>query len=212
MMEIHKIAAGPIDTNTYLVGCEKTKKVLIIDPAKDSFTPTLEWVEAGGWEVDMIGLTHSHWDHIADVSLVKKCFEAPVYVHPLDAVNLDRPGSDGLDLPFPIKGVRPDYLWEEGRVYKLGELAFKLLWTPGHSQGSCCLYFEKERVLFSGDMLFAGGVGRVDLATGYLRKMVQSMGQLLELPDKTEVYPGHGPVTTIGDEREMLSQGEKLFR
>ena len=89
-MKIHKITAGPLDTNTYLVGCETTKKVLIIDPAKDSFSAILDWVEQGGWEVVMIGLTHSHWDHIADLSVVKQCFDVPIHVHAMDAPNVAR--------------------------------------------------------------------------------------------------------------------------
>ncbi|PCI77854.1 MBL fold hydrolase [Candidatus Aerophobetes bacterium] len=210
-MKIHKITSGPISTNAYLVGCESTKKVLVIDPAKDSFSPILEWVEAGGWKVEMVGLTHSHWDHIGDLSLVKRCFEVPVHVHAMDAVNVERVGSDGLDLPFPIKGVRPDFLWEEGRSYKMGDLRFIVLWTPGHSHGSCCFYFEKDEVLFSGDTLFQGSIGKLSLPTSCAKDMWPSLKKLSKLPDSTEVYPGHGGYTTIGEEKEMLEKAQQLF-
>lgn len=210
-MKIHKITAGPLDTNTYLVGCETTKKVLIIDPAKDSFSAILEWVEQGSWEVVMIGLTHSHWDHIADLSVVKQCFDVPIHVHAMDAPNVSRVGADGLNSPIPIKGVQPTFLWEEDRAYKVGDLTFTVLWTPGHSHGGCCFYFEKEGVLFSGDTLFQGSIGTLELPTAHTRDMWASLKKLSKLPENTKVYPGHRGETTIGQEKEMMENAEQVF-
>src|SRR5205085_3035340 len=115
--------------------------------------------------VKKILLTHSHWDHIADVMPLKEKFHLPVYVHALDAPNLQQPGADGLPCWLTISGVQPDVLLEEGMEVPIGKLMFKVLHTPGHSPGCVCFYESSQHVLFSGDTLFKGTIGNLSFPT-----------------------------------------------
>ena len=199
--------SGPLRTNAILFGGDGIGAV--IDPAMGSADPILLEAEANGLKIEKILLTHSHWDHIVDLHKLQAKTGAFVYVHPLDAANVEAPGSDGLPA-IPIAPVQPDFLLEDGEIIKVGALQLEVIHTPGHSLGCVCFYLEKEGILFAGDTLFKGSLGRLDLPTGHPEKMWPSLKRLAKLPSKTRVIPGHGPETEIGKEN-WLEKAEEFF-
>src|SRR5579871_4230820 len=164
-MILEVFPSGPLETNAYLLACEETKHAAVIDAPVESSDPLLERIKELALTVDMILLTHSHWDHIAEVSVLKKELKAPVYIHKDDADNLQSPGSDRLPLFFPLIGVVPDGYLTDGQELKVGKLTIKVIHTPGHSPGGICFYLPAEKVLFSGDTLFRGTIGNLSLPT-----------------------------------------------
>jgi len=203
-MYLQYLPAGPIDTNTVIVGCSKTHKAAVFDVPAGSASAILELLSLHQLKVDKILITHSHWDHIGDLAALKKELGVPVYVHGEDAENIRKPGSDGLPLFFPIEGVQPDGFLEEGQKMSVGEIDFQVIHTPGHTPGCVCFWFPKEAVLISGDTLFQGSMGRLDLPTARPKLMGGSLKKLAQLPSNTRVIPGHGQETTIGAESTTL--------
>ncbi len=203
-MIIEKVVAGPLETNAYLLGCEQTKKGIVIDPGKGSTERLLLLIKKHDLVIEGIYLTHSHFDHIADVARLKKEKGWPVYIHKEDAGNLKDPGSDGIPNMFGLEGVMPDGYLEDGEERNLGNMQFLVIHTPGHSFGGVCFYFVKEKALISGDTLFRGTYGRTDLPTSSPEKMKASLEIIRCLPDDVNVYPGHGGPTTIGREKKWL--------
>lgn len=203
-MILEVITAGPVDTNAYLVGSEKLGLAFLIDAPMGSADQVILAAKRHDVKIVAILLTHSHWDHIADLHLLKQATGAPIHVHAEDAPNVLSPGADRLPLPISITPETPDHLFQEGERIFLAplatELCFTVLSTPGHSSGSVCFYFEKEHILFSGDTLFRNGIGNTSFPTSNPRLMRSSLKRLGELPPQTKVYPGHGEPTTIGAE------------
>jgi hydroxyacylglutathione hydrolase len=207
-MLLFKFPSGPYKTNAILIG--KDGAGAVVDPSPGSAGEILHQAHESGLKVEKILLTHSHWDHIADVRAIQEETGAPCYVHPLDAPNMETPGSDGLLLRVPILPVHPDHLLEEGEIIKVGPLSIEVIHTPGHSPGGVCFYVASEDLLIAGDTLFCGSIGRLDLPTGDPKTMWSSLKKLAKLPPKTRVVPGHGPDTEIGKET-WLADAEKLF-
>lgn len=203
-MIIEKVVAGPLETNAYLVGCEESHEGIVIDPGLSSSKRLLLLIEKHKLLVHRIYLTHSHFDHTADVAGLKESRGWQVFVHPEDAENLRTPGSDGLPNILMLKQVEPDGFLLEGQEHWIGKLRFIVMHTPGHSPGGVVFYFPEEKVLFSGDTLFRGTYGRVDLPTSDGEKMKASLEKIKKLPDDVIVYPGHGSATTIGVEKRWL--------
>ncbi|HEV7737705.1 MAG TPA: MBL fold metallo-hydrolase [Chlamydiales bacterium] len=201
---------GPLETNAILIGCKATKQAAVIDPSQGSTTPILKTAEKEHLEIKKIILTHSHWDHIADVRELKEKTGALLFVHALDAPNVIKPGTDGLPTYFPIQGAQPDGYLEEGKSIDLGHLHIDIIHTPGQSPGGVCLYFKAQKVLISGDTLFRGSMGRLDLPTGQPSLMWDSLHKLKILPPDTRVIPGHGGETTIGKE-SWLNRAKETF-
>jgi len=199
-MIIKTFTSGPVDTNCYLVGCLETQEAAIIDAPKGATSKIFKEIQEQGWKIKKIFITHSHWDHIADAAELKRAFEAPLYIHPYDEENLKSPGSDKLPMFFPVEGVVADGFLEEGEVFHIGKLEIKVIETPGHSPGGVCLWLPQEKVLFSGDTLFRGSMGRIDFPTSSPSQMWESLKRLAKLPPETKVYPGHGPATTLAAE------------
>ncbi|MFA6916014.1 MAG: MBL fold metallo-hydrolase [Parachlamydiales bacterium] len=199
-MFIFPLVCPPIDTNAYVIGCKVTKHAAIIDPGMGSFEFTRTFLEKQGYTLKMVLCTHSHWDHIAEAARFQEECGVPIYVHKEDAFNLIHPGQDGLPFPFPIQECTPNHLMNDGDQISLGELTLQVIHTPGHSRGGVCFYFPNENVLFSGDTLFKGTMGKVSFPTSDPMKMKGSLIRLSQLPKITRVYPGHGPETTIGQE------------
>jgi hydroxyacylglutathione hydrolase len=200
-MLIKIFSCGPIETNTVLFACEVTKKAAIVDAPLESLEVLKAAVQKNSLHPEMLLLTHSHWDHIADAGLIKEKFGIPIYVHPEDAGNLETPGADGLPLFFPIKGVKPDHFLKDGQVLHVGSIEVRVIATPGHSPGCVSFWLPQEKVLISGDTLFQGTMGRLDLSTGRPELMGESLKKLSELPPETKVIPGHGGETTIQAEK-----------
>jgi len=152
-------------------------------------------------QLEFILLTHSHWDHIGEASVLKKRRkEAKLLVHEEDAGNLIQPGSDGLPCPIPMEGVVPDGYLTDGQELALGTLRIKVIHTPGHTPGGVCFFLEKEGILISGDTLFQGAIGNLRFKTGRPHLMPGSLKKILSLPHETRVIPGHGDETKIGNE------------
>jgi len=203
-MFIRVFPSGPLSTNAILLGCKATKRAAVIDPSQGSTGPILEEADREGFVINKILLTHSHWDHIVDVHLLKEATGALLFVHSLDAPNVIKPGSDKLPLYFPIHGTQPDGFLEEGKPIDIGHLHIDVIHTPGHSPGGVCFYLKEQKVLISGDTLFCGAIGRIDLPTGQPREMQKSLQKLQILPPETRVIPGHGDETTLAKETRSL--------
>jgi len=209
-MLIQCFPSGPFETNAYIVACPETKEAAIVDPAPESAPFLISFIEKNSLKPTKILLTHSHWDHIGDAAALKKKYRLPLYLHPADSANMERPGSDGLPCWIAIEGAAPDGFLEEGERIPLGSLEFEVIHTPGHTPGGICLYCEKEGTLISGDTLFQGSIGNLSFCTAEPEKMWESLAKLEKLPPETRVFPGHGPATTIGAE-SWLPRAKELF-
>jgi len=198
-MIIERLEVGPFSTNCYIVGVEAGGEGMIIDPG-DKAGRILKRVEEHRLDIKQIVLTHGHIDHTGALKKVKEKTGAGVAVHADDAEILGKqPMGIVLGLFYP-NPPPPDRLLQDGDVIEVGGLRFKVLHTPGHTQGGICLV--GEGVVFSGDTLFDHSIGRTDLAGGDYDKLMGSIQtKLMMLPDETIVYPGHGGQTTIGVER-----------
>lgn len=210
-MIIYKFPFGPLQTNAILFGCAKTKKAAVIDPSQGSAEAILKEAAKQGLSIEKILLTHSHWDHFADAHALKAKTHAEIYVHPLDAKNIEHPGSDGIPLFFPIHPVTPDHFLKEGDSIHVGNLKLDVIHSPGHSPGSVCFYLQEQKLLFSGDTLFQGSIGNLHLPTAQPMQMWNSLRKLAALPPETHVVPGHGGDTSIGKEN-WLSRAEEIFK
>jgi hydroxyacylglutathione hydrolase len=211
MEHLHRVI-GPIATNVHVLADARTGEAIAIDTA----TPSLVWIAdelaARDWTLKLIVSTHGHWDHIGDNAAVAAHTGADIAVHPLDRERLTDPHP--LWAPFEIVPSVPALDLAEGGEIRFGEIRLRTLHTPGHTEGSVCLYDADGGRLFSGDTLFAGGWGRVDLPGGDPDAMVASLGRLLDLEDAVQVHPGHGQATTIGRERawlELVREGGRLL-
>jgi glyoxylase-like metal-dependent hydrolase (beta-lactamase superfamily II) len=200
-MERLQRVVGPLATNVHVLADPHSREAIAIDTA----TPCLAWITgelaARDWTLKLIVSSHGHWDHIGDNAAVAKHTGADVGAHPLDHDRLIHPSTNA---PFDIPPSVPAVDLAEGGEVRFGSIRLRVLHTPGHTEGSVCLYEPDEGLLFSGDTLFAGGWGRVDLPGGDPDAMVASLGRFLDLEDGVHVFPGHGPETTIGRERAWL--------
>lgn len=201
-MNLLHTVVGPVATNVYLLWDETSREAIAIDTA----IPSLRWITGllaeRGLALKLIVSTHGHWDHIGDDAAVAEHTGAGIAVHPDDRHRLERP--EPLWAPFPIPPSVPAVELQEGGQVRFGRLRLDVLHTPGHTEGSVCLFAADEGTLLSGDTLFAGGWGRVDLPGGDAAAMVASLDRLRALDDRVRVLPGHGAATTIGRERPWL--------
>jgi hydroxyacylglutathione hydrolase len=204
-------SSGPVETNTFLLGCPLAKKGVIIDAPFESSGWQMQRVRELGLNIEKILLTHSHWDHIAEAHLLQGLLGAPVYINEEDLANLEHPGADGLPLAFPVEGVKPAGFLTDGQTIKVGALEIKVIHTPGHSAGSVCFYLEAEKLLISGDTLFRGTIGHINFPSSRPDLMWDSLKRLAALPADTKVFPGHGESTTIGRESSWLTRAKERF-
>lgn len=205
-MFLQSFPSGPFDTNAYIIGCQSSKQAAIIDPAADSLSAITPYLVNHCLIPVAILLTHSHWDHIADLAAAVSRYKIPVYVHQLDAANVRQPGCDKIPCWLTIPPVNPDAFLTEGDHIEIGLLRWQILHTPGHSPGSICLYCPEQNALISGDTLFKGTYGNISLPTADPALMKTSLARLATLPPTTAVYPGHGPDTTIATELPWLKE------
>lgn len=197
-MRVEVVPSGPIETNAYLVS--DSGKAMVIDPSKDSFLMIGEMLKKESLKLELVVDTHGHWDHIADNAAFRRV-GGKIVIHMEDEEMIKNTVSKMFRLPFAIEPTVADNHIEEGSIVELGSLRFRVLHTPGHTPGGCCLYEESKKVIFTGDTLFAGTYGRTDFDGGSDEKMLASLKRLAKLPSDTVVYPGHGPSTTIGNEK-----------
>ena len=194
-MKIQAFNVGMLSTNCYLVNCSETKEAIIIDPGFEAdfeAEQITRYVDGNALKVKFIVNTHGHADHISGDLVLKRKYGVPIHIHRFDAPCLDDLGES----PPPA-----NVLLEDGALLKFGDLTLKVMHTPGHSLGSISLVGDK--LVFTGDTLFAGGIGRTDFAGGSDRDMKFSLQKLMGLPDDYVVYPGHGCFSIMGEEKRV---------
>jgi hydroxyacylglutathione hydrolase len=199
-LEIVQIIAGPIETNLFLVIEKASGKTMLIDGPPESFEATVSEVSSRNLEPELIVITHGHWDHIADADALRRQYDVPLLVHAEDRPKIEHPTYGD------IEGFSPDRIIAEGDQVQLGDVVFEVLHTPGHSPGQISLYNATEKVMLGGDTLFPGGYGTIEISDASAETTVETIRRLLELPDDTVVYPGHGVTTTIGAERPWMER------
>jgi glyoxylase-like metal-dependent hydrolase (beta-lactamase superfamily II) len=224
-MLIEQITVTAFQQHTRIIGCEQTKQAICIDPGDDS-DAIVEKIDRLGLNLQAIAITHAHLDHVGGVAALKKLKpDAKVTIHPADEpIYLalpDQPAWLGIPraqwaaLGFEYEPPPPvDEYFNDGQHYSVGNLQFQILHCPGHTPGHVVLFEPNEKKVFVGDVLFAGSIGRTDLPGGSTEQLLDSIhNKLLTLGDDVEVFSGHGPVTTIGEERltnPFLTGGYKL--
>jgi len=199
-MLVEKLVVPPLDNNVYLVADEEAKEAVVIDTGLGASEIQAKVLELGVKLLYILN-THGHPDHSADDAPLQKATGAKLAIFEVDAYRLQRNAREARwYLPAPPPVAKPDLLLKEGSTISFGKVAFETVHTPGHTEGSCCFYAPKDRILFSGDTLFKGSCGRTDVAGGSPARMASSLRRLAGFPPDTRVLPGHGPETTIGAE------------
>ncbi len=203
---IHEILpVGLLQCNCSIIGDEATHEALVIDPG-DDIDNILELVAKHNLQVKQIVVTHAHFDHVGGAMKLRAATGAPILINQNDSALLkilDQQASwVGMSLPVMGK-VEIDHSIGNGDKLQAGSLQASVIETPGHTEGSICLFFPTEKTLIAGDTLFAGSIGRTDLPGGSMQKILRSVHELAaSLPEETVVVPGHGPLTTIGEEKQ----------
>jgi hydroxyacylglutathione hydrolase len=202
-MQIQTFTVGMFQANCYVITCPKTKEGIIIDPGFDNEIEAEEifrFIAKNGLRLRYIVNTHGHPDHTCGNGPVKEKFHTPIMIHKNDAHLLGASAQAIAEaLGFKTHSPDADILLEDGNSVKFGQVSLKVMHTPGHSRGSTSLVGENE--VITGDTLFAGSIGRTDFPESSNLQMQQSLQKLKALPDRFAVYPGHGPATTIGEEK-----------
>jgi hydroxyacylglutathione hydrolase len=194
---------GPLQCNCTVLGDEASGEAMVVDPG-DNIPQILALLQKHKLQLKQIVVTHGHIDHVGGALRLKKATGAPILLNQNDLPQLEmmdvQAGWLGIE---PPDVAPPDASAEDGMMVGIAGHAAQVLFTPGHTQGSICLHFAPESLLLAGDTLFAGSIGRTDLPGGDSRLILRSLHErVLTLPDATRVIPGHGPATTIGEERE----------
>jgi hydroxyacylglutathione hydrolase len=213
-MILETFPVGQLQCNCTVLGDEHTREAMVIDPG-DNIPDILARLAKHQLTLKQIVVTHAHIDHVGGALQLKKATSSPILLN-----QSDMPLLKMMDLQAGWLGIAtpqvapPDTSAEEGMVVGIANHAAQVIHTPGHTPGSVCLHFASENLLLAGDTLFAGSIGRTDLPGGDSRKILRSIhDRLLVLPDETRVIPGHGPATTIGQERDanpFLQPGVRL--
>ena len=201
---IHEILpVGPLQCNCSVIGDETTREAMVIDPG-DDIEDVLALIRKHNLQVKQIVITHAHIDHVGGAMKLRAATGAPILLNQNDyeLLKMLDVQASWLGMADPGK-VKIDGSLGQADTITAGSLKAQVLHTPGHTEGSVCLYFPLEKKLIAGDTLFAGSIGRTDLPGGSFEKIIRSLREkVLALPDETVVVPGHGSLTTIGEERE----------
>lgn len=201
-MIFETLVVGPLGVNCYLLGCEQTGEGLIVD-AGDEAVRIIALAEERGLRIAQVISTHGHFDHVGANRAVVQHFGAHLLIHSADAPMLNRAAD--VAQAYGMAGENspaPDNLLVDGMEIIFGACRLTVLHTPGHTQGGCCLYLAEQKLVLTGDTLFADSIGRTDLPGGSHAMLLESIRtKLFTLPDDVSAYPGHGPSTTIGHEK-----------
>ncbi len=201
---IHEILpVGPLQCNCSIIGDEAAREAMVIDPG-DDINDILAIIQKHNLQVKHIVITHAHIDHVGGAMKLRAATGAPILLNENDYALLKMLDVQAAWIGMPNPGkVEIDQSVTTGQTVSAGSHTAQILHTPGHTEGSICLYFAPEKKLIAGDTLFAGSIGRTDLPGGSMHKILHSLhNTLMELPDETAVVPGHGELTSIGEERE----------
>eukprot|EP00767_Chilomastix_cuspidata_P000172 gnl/Chilomastix_cuspidata/10409.p1 GENE.gnl/Chilomastix_cuspidata/10409~~gnl/Chilomastix_cuspidata/10409.p1 ORF type:complete len:209 (-),score=7.21 gnl/Chilomastix_cuspidata/10409:12-638(-) len=203
-MILKVMPVGPIMANCFILGCEETKEAVVIDPG-DEDERILMALADEKLKVKYIINTHGHFDHVAANKPMKDATKADILIHEADAPMLSHLSSMAISFGLSAENSPPaDKFIKEGDVIEFGSIKLDVLHTPGHSQGSVSLYSKDEKKVFSGDTLFAGSIGRTDLPGGDYNTLITNVRKkIFSLGDDVQVYPGHGPETTVGTEKKF---------
>jgi glyoxylase-like metal-dependent hydrolase (beta-lactamase superfamily II) len=189
---------GPFQENSYLVYDDASRRAVLVDPGDEPET-LLAMVARSGATLDAIWLTHAHLDHVCGINGVRRKFDVPVYLHPLDRPLYDDVPRQGEQFGLRVEQPDPPNAeLAEGDMLTVGDARFTVLHTPGHSPGH--VIFQHDDFVIGGDLLFRGSIGRTDLPFSNGADMERSLARIAGLPDALPVFPGHGPSTTIADE------------
>jgi len=201
-MILEMLTVGPFQENCYIIGDENTGEGALIDPGDEATRIALA-IEQTRLDIGRIIITHAHIDHVGAVATLGDEYACPVLLHPEAEPMLQQMPTQAMMMGVRFGKVpKVDGYIQDEELLEVGSLRLRALYTPGHAPGHLSFYEENERLVLSGDALFAGSVGRVDLPGGSMEVLLRSIEErLLPLPDETRVYSGHGPATTIGDER-----------
>ncbi|PID85832.1 MAG: MBL fold metallo-hydrolase [Chloroflexi bacterium] len=202
MTTILQMPLGPLQTNCYLLGCDETMTAAVIDPAWNG-RAIAATANDQGFTITHILLTHAHFDHVGGLTELKQETNAPIFIHPAATEMLSEAFLQAASWQIRILPPPPaDIMISPGENITVGNLELEVLFTPGHAPGHVTFYLRRENVVFDGDVLFKQSIGRTDLPGGDMSLLMQSIReQLLVLPDETHVLSGHGPSTTIGQEK-----------
>jgi hydroxyacylglutathione hydrolase len=212
-MILETFPVGPLHCNCTILGDEVTHEAVVVDPG-DNIPEILSRLQKHGLTLRQIIVTHAHIDHVGGAALLRKSTGAPVLMNQQDLglLGMMEMQAGWLGVPTP-QVAPPDASAEDGLTIGLATLPAQVLHTPGHTPGSICLLFPDQHLLLAGDTLFAGSIGRTDLPGGDGQQILRSLRErLLVLPDSTHVVPGHGPETTIGEERQSNPFLQPKFR
>ncbi|MEA5115363.1 MAG: MBL fold metallo-hydrolase [Geobacteraceae bacterium] len=201
-MIIETIPVGPLQVNCYILGCEESGEGVVID-AGGSVDRILSKVKANGLKIKYLLSTHGHFDHVGGNRAFLEATGARYMIHERDAFLLSMASSSARSFGVEVENSpEPDDFLEDGMTIEFGKQQLQVIFTPGHSPGGCSLFCANEGVVFTGDTLFNGSVGRTDLPGGSMEMLIRAIKQrLFTLPETTRVYPGHGPSSTIAIER-----------
>lgn len=212
-MQILMNTGGIAATNCFVVADEITKEAVLFDAPDHTVEPLLDEIARRGWKLIGLWLTHGHFDHVADHLVVTERFpDAKVLLHQLDAPKLENPQASSFVLPFTIPARSPDALLADGQKLKIGSLELEVIQTPGHSPGHVMFYFAVENVLVGGDLIIGGSIGRTDLPDSDHAALEVSVRKIMKLPPETKLLPGHGDVSTLGDERDSNAYVREILR
>lgn len=204
MLETIPLVLGPVGTNAYLLGDRECKQAVVVDPAWDGELIHEEATRLG-WQIDQIWLTHAHFDHIGGISaLVKVTMPKPeIALHPADLPLYSIQGGAALFGMHIDPGPGPSIRLKHGQQLNVGNIVFEVRHCPGHTPGHVVFYCAAEKVMFCGDVIFWGGIGRTDLPGGDYDTLMRSIHtQILSLPNETRLLSGHGGETTVGMEKQ----------
>jgi len=199
-MILKTLIVGELETNCYLLGDERSREGIVIDPGGD-FKLIEKALKELNLDVKYIVLTHGHSDHIGVLSELKKYTGAQILIHKEDAEMLSNPEKNLSVFSYnPFSAPGADRLLKDKDKIRIGQIELEVLHTPGHTEGSISLLTDK--VIFTGDLIFCGSVGRTDLPGGSYQRLLRSIqDKILDKTDDTVIYPGHGPTTSVGEER-----------
>lgn len=196
------LVVGMLEVNCYILGDEATREAVVIDPGGNA-PEILKTLRSENLHLKMIIDTHGHFDHVDANQPLKEATGATIAIHPADAAMLSQPSAEALFFTGGrVRTSEADILINEGEVLSFGKYQLKVLHTPGHTPGSISLVLQSDPIVYVGDLLFAGSIGRTDFPGGSFEALIQSVREkIFPLGDHYLVMPGHGPATTVGQER-----------